>query len=739
MWVTGMVTSEGKGTLTLGTERIAYFAVVTGNLRPILSPASVAVVGASRTPGTIGHEIVASLLRCGYTGAVYPVNPRATAICAVPAFPDIEAIPVAIDQAIIVVPKELVQQVAEGCARKGIPGLVVISSGFKEIGGEGIERERRLTAFVRANGMRMVGPNCMGVLNANPAVSMNGTFAPSLPPYGKVGFVSQSGAMGLSVLDYAREYGIGISQFVSVGNKPDVSGNDLLLAWEDEPDVEVILMYVENFGNPAKFLQLASRITKRKPIIVVKAGRSQAGARAASSHTGALAASDAAVDALLAQAGVLRAGTVEELFDLAMGFSVQAAPRSRRTAVLTNAGGPGILAADACEANGLELPDLAPATVARLAPLFPAEASIRNPLDMIASATPKGYRAALAALLDDPNVDAALAIFVPPLGVTQQDVTLAIASVAEERPAKTVFGVLMGHQGLPQGRATLHDAGIPAYIFPESAARALAAMCRWREWQDRPPEVPEELRVDAAAARRIIDAARAEGRSRLAEDRALELLAAYGIPVARGELAVGADEAVRHAERMGYPVVLKIVAPAIIHKTEVGGVRVNLGDAAEVRRAYDQILLGARAVYPAAVISGVLVQRMVQDGRELIVGMTRDPVFGPLVMFGLGGILVEVLRDVSFRIAPFGRDEARRMMREIRGAALLDAVRGMSAADRPALEDVLLRIARLVTDCPEIAELDVNPLMAMPVGAVAADARVMLAPGPTPSLGPPAH
>jgi acetate---CoA ligase (ADP-forming) len=701
---------------------------VSGTLRPILAPANVAVVGASRTPGTIGHEIVASLVRCGFSGGVYPVNPKAAAICSVPAFPHIESIPAAIDQAIIVVPKELVQGVVEACARKGIPGLVVISSGFKEVGGEGIERERRLTEFVRANRIRMVGPNCMGVLNSNPAVSMNGTFAPELPPYGKVGFVSQSGAMGLSVLDYARVYGIGISQFVSIGNKSDVSGNDLLLAWEDDPDVEVILMYVENFGNPAKFLQIASRLTKRKPIIVVKSGRSRAGARAASSHTGALAASDAAVDALLAQAGVLRAGSVEELFDLAMGFSVQQAPGSRRIAVLTNAGGPGILAADACEANGLELPDLAPATVARLAPLFPAEASIRNPLDMIAAATSRGYRAALGAMLEDPNVDAALAIFVPPLGVTQADVTLAIASVAEEHPTKTVFGVLMGYQGLPQGRATLHEARIPAFIFPESAARVLAAMCRWREWQELPTAAPEKLEVNAASGRRLIDAALAAGRSRLAEAEALDLLAAYGIPVARGELATSADAAVGHAERMGYPVVLKIVAPAVLHKTEVGGVRVNLGDAAEVRRAYDQILLGAQTARPDAAISGILVQAMVQHGRELIVGMTRDPVFGPLVMFGLGGILVEVLHDVTFRIAPFDREEARRMMREIRGARLLDAVRGWPPADRGAVEDVLLRIARLVTDHPEIAELDVNPLMAMPSGAVAADARVLLTP-----------
>ncbi|HEU5220388.1 MAG TPA: acetate--CoA ligase family protein, partial [Gemmatimonadales bacterium] len=564
-------------------------------LRPILSPRSIAVIGASRTPGTIGHEVTWNLVRCGFTGAVYPVNPKATSICSIPAYPDVEAIPGPVDQAVIVVPKELVQGVVESCARKGVGGLVVISSGFREVGGEGVERERRLTELVRGRGIRMVGPNCMGVLNSNPAVSMNGTFAPALPPHGKVGFVSQSGALGLSVLDYAREYGIGISQFVSVGNKPDVSGNDILLAWEHDPDVEVILMYVENFGNPGRFLEIAGRITRRKPIIVVKSGRSRAGARAASSHTGALAASDIAVGALLAQAGVLRAASVEELFDLAMAFSEQRPPRSRRVAVLTNAGGPGILAADACEAHGLDLPDLAPETIAALAPLFPPEASIRNPLDMIASATPKGYRAALGALLRDPAVDAVLAIFVPPLGVTQEDVTLAIASVAAEHADKTVLGVLMGHEGLPQGKATLHDAGIPAFIFPESAARALGGLCRWKELSGRPALSAEALTVDQETAQGLVTRAVAAGRARLAEDDALAFLSAYGIPVAQGTLTTTREEAAACAVRMGFPVVLKIVAAELVHKTEVGGVEVGLRDAGEVAAAFDRVVSRARA------------------------------------------------------------------------------------------------------------------------------------------------
>lgn len=699
------------------------------SLRPILAPRSIAVIGASRTPGTIGHEIVRNLIRGGFTGPIYPVNPFARAICAIPAWPDIESVPGPVDQAIIVVPKERVQAVAEGCIRKGVEGLIVISAGFREVGGEGLERERALTALVRAHGVRMVGPNCMGVLNSSPAVAMNGTFAHALPPYGKTGFVSQSGALGLSVLDYAKEYGIGISQFVSVGNKPDVSGNDLLLAWEEEPDVEVILMYVESFGNPVRFLDIAGRITRTKPIIVVKSGRSRAGASAASSHTGALAASDAAVDALLAQAGVLRAGSIEELFDLAIAFTARP-PRSRRTVVLTNAGGPGILAADACEANGLELPDLALATAATLRPLFPPEASIRNPLDMIASATPAGYRAALGALLADPGLDAALAIFVPPLGVFQEDVTLAIASVKAEHPDKTVFAVLMGHEGLPQGRALLHQAGIPAYIFPESAARGLAALSRWREQQARPAGRPEPLEVDRAGAERLLDAVCRAGRTRLAEDEALALLAAYGIGVAPALVARTRDEAAGYGSTLGFPVVLKVVAPEILHKSDVGGVLVGLRDPEEVREGFDRILSAVKERVPGVSISGVLVQAQVRSGRECIVGLSRDPAYGPLVMFGLGGILVEVMGDVVFRLAPISRYDAGRMLAEIRGARALEAVRGSPPANRTALEDVLLRVSQLATDFPAIRELDINPLMASADGAVAADARVLLSAPP---------
>lgn len=662
-------------------------------------------------------------MKHGFTGAVHPVNPKATSIHSIRAYASVGGIGEPVDLAIIAVPKEKVLAVAEECADAGVRGLVVISAGFREVGGEGVERERSLRDLVRRHAIRMIGPNCMGVLNTEPSISMNATFAPTMPPRGRVGFVSQSGAMGLSVLDYAREYGIGISQFVSVGNKADVSGNDLLTQWEHDPTVDVILMYVENFGNPRRFLDIASRLTKRKPVVVLKSGRSSVGARAASSHTGALAASDAAVDALLAQAGALRAGSVEELFDIAMAFTGQSLPRSRRTAVVTNAGGPGILAADALEAHGLVLGELSAATVQALAPLFPPEASIRNPLDMIASATPSGYRRSLEALLADAQTDSVVAIFVPPLGVRQEDVAEAIVAAAATRPDKPVIAVLMGKEGLPQGRAELHEAGIPAYIFPESAARALAALARQRDWVARPSSLPQRLPVDLASATAIIERAQSDGREKLSELEALQLLAAYGIPVAEARIAHNEHEAARVAHDLGYPLVLKVVAPHVVHKTDVGGVRLGIANEAELREAYRDVLASvARSDGPR--IDGVLVQRMVVGGTETIVGLSREPLFGPLVMFGLGGIFVEALHDVAFRVAPLNELDARDMLASIRGRAVLDGARGKQPANRAALERTLRLVAQLADDLPIIEEMDINPLLARSDGVLALDARV---------------
>ena len=697
-------------------------------------PRSIAVIGASRTPNTIGYQILDNLLRHGFTGAVYPVNPKAEVIHSIRAYPSVEAIPDPVDMAVLVVPKQFVVETAEACGRKGVKGLVVISAGFKEVGGSGVEREKALLEVVRKHGMRVVGPNCMGVLNTAPEVSMNATFAPTMPPPGPVSFMSQSGAMGVTILDYAAEYGIGISQFVSVGNKADVSGNDLIEYWTADEATRVILMYLENFGNPRKFTQLAREFTRRNPIIVVKSGRSSAGARAASSHTGSLAGADVAVDALLAQCGVIRVDTVEEMFDLAMAFSHQPIPRGSRVAIVTNAGGPGIIIADACEANGLAVPELSEATRALLAAHFPEEASLRNPVDMIASATPQSYRVAVEAVLADPNVDAVIAAFVPPLGIRQEDVAEAIVDVAAGQKEKPVLAVLMGREGLPQGLAELNAAGIPGYRFPESAARALGAMHRYRRWLERPVGETPHFDVDRATVSEIIDRARDEGREKLSETEVMRVLEAYGIPVAPYRVARSTDEAVEAAEALGWPVVLKVLSPKIVHKSDVGGVVVGIGDADELRRAWPRVAEEAprRAGVGPDQVDGVLVQKMVKGGKETIVGMTSDPSFGPLLMFGLGGIYVEALADVVFRVQPVTDVDAREMVESIRGVKLLQGIRGEPASDLEAVREVIQRVSQLVGDHDAIREMDVNPWLAFPEGGVAVDGRIRVSIAPEP-------
>ncbi len=696
------------------------------SLDSLFRPRSIAVVGASRRPDTIGHQIVDNLLRHGYTGVVYPVNPSARAVHSIPAFPSVSAIPGEVDLAVIVVPKDLVPSVVEDCGAKGVRGLVVITAGFKEVGAEGAQREARLAEQTRRLGMRVVGPNCMGILSTDPEVSMNATFAPSMPPSGPLSFMSQSGAMGVTILDYAAEYGIGIHHFVSVGNKLDVSGNDLVEYWKDDPGTKVILMYLENFGNPRRFTKLARTVSRTKPIVVVKSGRTKAGARAAASHTGALAGVDVAIDALLAQCGVLRADSVQELFDIAMALEEQPIPAGNRVAIVTNAGGPGIMIADACESHGLEVVELSPDTQARLRDVFPAEASVRNPVDMIASATSESYRIALDCILADPNVDAAIAAFVPPLGVRQVDVASSIVEVFRSRqpPDKPILAVLMGRHGLPEGRAELHEAGVPAYTFPESAARALAAMVRYRHWLERPDPEPVRFEVDEAAAAAIVRGAVADGRGNLKEHEALGLLKAYGVPVVSHALVTTHAEARTAAESFGYPVVLKAVAPGVVHKSDVGAVKVDIRTPAELDAAFGTMV---RRLGEAEIdLEGILVEKFVSGGRETIVGMSTDPAFGPILMFGLGGIFVEALQDVAFRLAPVSEVDAQEMLSSIRGARLLEEFRGEAGADREALIEAIQRISQLVVDHPEIRELDVNPLLAFSEGALAVDCRVTL-------------
>jgi acetyl coenzyme A synthetase (ADP forming)-like protein len=693
----------------------------------ILRPKSIAVIGASRTPNTIGWQILDNLLRFGFNGPLYPVNPKAEVIHSIRAYPTVRAIPDPVDLAIVVVPKHLVQGVAEECGQKRVKGLVVITAGFAEVGGEGIVREAKLLETVKRYGMRMVGPNCMGVLNSSPDFSMNATFAPTMPPYGPVGFISQSGAMGLSILDYAEELGIGIHQFVSVGNKADVSGNDLLLYWADDPEIRVILMYLESFGDPRRFYQIARELTRKKPIFVVKAGRTAAGARAASSHTAALAGTDLAADALMEQCGVVRAQTVEELFDYAMAFPRLPLPKGNRVAIVSNAGGPAIILADACESLGLSVHELSAETQAAIRRRVPDEAAVRNPVDLIASATAETYRDVLALVLQDPNVDAVIVSVVPPpLGSKAKDVAEAIVRVAASRRDIPVMAVLMGRQGIPAGMRELLTAGMPGYIFPESAARALAAMNRYREWLERPAGTEHRFPADAGRVAGILKGAAAEGREKLTEAEAMEVLGAYGIPTVPWRRAVSADEAAAAARAIGFPVVLKVISASIVHKSDVGGVVLGLSSEKEVREGYARML--QRVKERAGVVpESVFVQAMIPGGRETIVGSTRDPKAGPLLMFGLGGLAVEVLKDVVFRVHPVTDVDARGMVRGIRGFGFLEGVRGEPAVDLVALQEIIQRVSQLVGEHEAILEMDINPLVAFPDRVLALDARFRIA------------
>lgn len=687
-------------------------------LDSLLRPTSVAVIGASRTRGTIGAEIFHNLVANGFTGAVYPINPGATSVHGVRAYPSLRAVPDPVDLAVIVVPAARVEAVIDDCVAVGVKAVVVVTAGFAETGDAGRAVQDAILAKVRAAGIRMVGPNCLGLLNADPAVSLDATFAPTWPPHGNVAFSSQSGAVGLAILDHAKDLGIGVHHFVSIGNKADVSGNDLIAYWGDDPAVGVILLYLESFGNPTRFMKICQDVGRRKPIIAVKSGRTGAGARAASSHTGALAGSEAAVDALLTQAGVIRTDTIEELFDAAMVLANQPVARGNRVALLTNAGGPGIMAADACESHGLLIPELAPETTAALRAFLPPEASVRNPVDMIASATPAAYARALPLLLADPGVDAVIVLFVPPVGTEAQEVALAIqrGAAGASKPVLTCF---MGIHGVPEALSTLRHGKFPSYAFPEAAAIALSRVVRYGRWLAAGVGEVPSLPVDAERARRAIGARTGW----LPAEEVREVLAAYGLDQPPTRWAETAEAAADAAAGIGFPVAVKLSSATITHKTDVGGVILDVPDAEGVRRAVADIrrALGDRA----AEMDGVTVQPMVPRGAELFLGATRLPRFGPLIGFGIGGTAVEVWKDVVFRVHPLTDVDARAMVAGVRAQVLLDGHRGAPGVDRWAAAEAILRVDRLMGDLAEIAELDLNPVVTRPGGRVwAVDARI---------------
>ncbi|MDR5697152.1 MAG: GNAT family N-acetyltransferase [Armatimonadota bacterium] len=705
-------------------------------MRTFFAPRGVAVIGASRRRGTIGGEVFRNLLSYGFEGPVYPVNPAAPYVQGVVAYPTVEAIPGPVDLAVVVVPAAQVVDVARQCARKGIRALVVISSGFAEVGDDGRALQDELLAVCRGAGMRLIGPNCMGIVNTDPRVRLNATFAPVPPPPGRVGFMSQSGALGLAVMDYASALGLGLSTFVSVGNKADISGNDLLQYWETDERTDVILLYLESFGNPRKFSRIARRVGRSKPIVAVKSGRSSAGARATSSHTGALvAASDVTVDALFRQAGVIRTDTLEEMFDVAALLANQPPPRGRRVGIVTNAGGPGILCADACEAEGLQVPVLEESTRSRLRALLPPEASVANPVDMIASATADHYRAAIELVGEDANVDALVVIFIPPLATRPEDVARAIVEGARSLAGhKPVLAVFMSARGVPP---ELGAAGvrIPSYAFPEAAAIALARAARYGEWRARPMSAPPQLpdiRRDQAAA--VVAAALQRGEGWLTADEVQMLLSCYGLPVLPQRTAADPEQAGQAAEEIADEVALKAVAPGLLHKTEVGGVRLHLAGRRAVAAAAAEMAERVRSAgYPEV---SFLVQRMAPPGVEMIVGVVWDRQFGPVVACGAGGVLVELLHDVSVRIAPLTEAEASEMIEGLRTYPLLTGYRGREVYDLAALRDVVLRVGALVEDIPQIAEMDCNPVIVHRQGASIVDARVRVEPyTPAPRIG----
>ncbi len=703
------------------------------SLRYVISPRSVAVIGASRQTGTIGNLLLKCILDGGFSGTVYPVNPNAKAVISVKAYPTIMDIPDSVEMAVIAVPASLVTKVAEECGHKRVRAIIVISDGFSEMGPEGTARERELREITLDYDMRLLGPNCMGVINTAPTVSLNATFSPVYPPRGNVAFLSQSGALGLAILDYANKLNIGMSSFVSVGNRADISSNDLLQYWEEDSATRVILLYLESFGNPRKFGRIARKVSLVKPIVAMKGGRTPSGSRAASSHTGALATPEIASEALFRQAGIIRVNTLEELFDVATLLSNQPLPEGKRVAIVTNGGGPGILAADACEQHGLALPEFPKLTLEKLRHVIKREIGLGNPLDLTAGATAEEFEGTLKTLANDTSNDAVIAIFIPPVTVDREAMTQAISRVARffHRHRKPLIACFMGQRGF---KANLGAEGkyVPCYPFPEDAASALAKTVSYNEWRKRPKGViPRIHGVRRATAKKLIEKVMSQSSQRplwLSDGEIAKLLDCYGIRFAETQVVGTAVEAAAVAKGIGFPVAIKLASPSIVHKTDMGSVVLDVKSEEEVIRAFEDIRARLAEIGREAEMQGVKVQHMVAGGIEAIVGVTQDQSFGPLIMFGAGGIYAELLKDMAVRLHPLTDLDAEELVSSIRLARLFEGYRGYPPSDIGSLKDLLLRLSTLVEDIPQVAELDFNPVkvMAQGEGYLVVDARIMV-------------
>ena len=714
-------------------ESIAPLQEGVRSLAPFFTPNSVAVIGASSDPKKLGYAVVDNLVNGGYLKhghQVFPINPKGGSILGQAAYRSVTEVPYPIDLAVIVIPYMLVPDALRTCCEKDIPAAIIISAGFREAGREGLERERELVEISRTCGIRLIGPNCLGVIDTN--TPMNASFSAGMPPGGPMAFMSQSGALGTAILDWAQAGKLGLSKFVSLGNKADVSEIDLLRAWADDPSSRVVLSYIEGLPDGQEFMRVARQVVKSKPVVAIKSGVTQAGARAVSSHTGSLAGSEQAYEAAFRQAGVLRVTSLEDLFDCARAFAYLPPLKGDRIAVVTNAGGPGILVTDALERAGLTLARFEPECLIALEQFLPDAASAANPVDVLGDARADRYRYAMGQVCADPHVDGMLVILTPQ-AMTEIEETARVVVEVAGKVEIPVLACFMGEARVEAGAAILDAHHVPNFPYPERAAMVLKAMSTYRLYRQEPLPEYESFPLDRESIRRTIAKAFSEGRVTIGDAEARSILQACGLQIPASELAATPEEAVEVAEKVGYPVVLKVASPDILHKTDVGGVKVGLEKAEDVRDAFDLITYRAQRYVPEARLWGCLVQKMSPPGLEVLIGMNRDPQFGPLVTFGLGGIYVETLKDVTFRIAPFSRREVEGMLGEIRARALLDGVRGKPPVDKAALVDALLRVGQLVVDFPEIAEMDINPFIVYEQGhgGVAIDMRLVIKPAET--------
>lgn len=701
------------------------------NIDSVFYPKSVAIIGASRQTGSVGHSLLANIIDSRFQGVVYPVNPKARAILGIKCYPRVLDIPDDVDLAVVIVPAPLVPQVLEECGVKGIKGAVIISAGFKEIGRRGIEREHKVKEIIEKYGIALVGPNCLGVVNTAPDSSMNATFGTQMPKEGNIAFISQSGALCVAVLDYAKEANIGFSKFISMGNKAGLTENDLLVYLNDDPLTHVILMYLEDLVDGREFISIARKITSHrknpKPIIALKAGRTFIGAKAASSHTGSLAGSDKVYDAIFDQCGVIRGDTLEEIFDYVKAFSSQPLPKGKNVAIVTNSGGPGILATDSCIKYGLNLASLSNSTKKTLKTILPPTASLNNPLDLIAEAQHEQFEVAIQSMLKQKSVHSALIILTPTAFTDVEKISKAIVKVAK-KVKKPVATCLLGVYDVSAGIELLEQNFIPDYRFPESAARVLAEMSKFTSWLNRPKTRVKKYDIDKKKASQIIERVKTEGRSFLLEQECYDVLKAYGFPVIRSVLALDEAQALAAAEKIGFPVVMKIASPDVLHKFDVGGVILDVKNISEAKKAYAKIHRNIRSELPKADITGIIVEEMAKEGKEVILGMNQDEQFGPILMFGMGGIYVEALEDVIFRLAPIRELTAEMMIEKTKTYKILDGFRGGPVYDTPAIADCLKRLSQFVTDFEDIKELDINPLIVYEEkkGCKIVDARIIL-------------